>query len=133
MKKYELTPEGDLFRIKALKDFTLISGFRVKKGQKGGLVSGEHNLSQAGKCWINLGAIVAESARVCDNAFVYGKAMIYGNAEIFNNAKVYDNASVYDNAKIYGRARVCGDATIGGVTKISGSAKVGVEQRLLNR
>ena len=48
-KKYELVPsdrEG-LFRIKALKNFN-----DVKKGDIGGYVECEKNLSQYGDCWI---------------------------------------------------------------------------------
>ena len=53
MKKYELTDETievygtALHRIKALKDFG-----NVKKGELGGYVESEHNLSQEGNCWV---------------------------------------------------------------------------------
>ena len=48
-KKYELIPsdkEG-LYRIKAVKDFS-----NVKKGDIGGYIEGEKNLSHDGNCWI---------------------------------------------------------------------------------
>ena len=74
-KKYELIPsdkEG-LFRVKALRDFN-----DVKKGDIGGYVEGEKNLSQLGDCWI------------------------YDNARIYNNAVIRDDARVCDNARIWG-------------------------------
>ena len=49
-KKYELieTDYDGYSRVKALKDFQLITGEMVKKEDLGGLVNGEHNLSQEG-------------------------------------------------------------------------------------
>lgn len=73
--KYELTDETidvsgtTLHRIKALKDFG-----NVKKGELGGYVESEYNLSQIGNC------------------LVYGNARVYGNAELCGNARVYGNA-----------------------------------------
>ena len=98
MKKYELTDETidvlgiTLHRVKALKDFD-----DVKKGEFGGYVESEHNLSQAGNCW------------VYGNARVYGNACVYGNAQVYDNACVYGNAWVYDNAKVCGDAMICSD------------------------
>lgn len=86
MKKYELTDETievygtALHRIKALKDFG-----NVKKGELGGYVESEHNLSQEGNCW------------VC------------GNAEVYDNAEVCGNA---DYITIKGLGSVCRNTTI---------------------
>ena len=125
--KYELIPsdiEG-LFRIKALKDFN-----DVKKGDIGGYVESEKNLSQLGDCWIYDNAKVYDNAEVCDNAQVCGKAKVYGNAYVFGNAKVCckarveDNAVVWNNAQIYGYAKVCGDAVVCGNAKVCCKARV---------
>ena len=84
-KKYKLTEETiivndkSLYRIEALKDFS-----NVRKGDKGGFIENEENLSQSDDCW------------VC------GDAMVYDNARVFGNAKVYGNE------KVYGDAVVCG-------------------------
>ena len=43
-KKYELIPDGSLFRLRALRDFG-----DVKKGDIGGLVESEENLSHNGE------------------------------------------------------------------------------------
>ena len=143
MKKYKLTNETihvdghTLHRIEALTHFS-----DVYKGDKGGFVESEDNLSQDGDCWIYGTAKVCGNARVVDNAKVhgdasiYGDALIYGNAEVFGNAKVLtharicDNAKVWgntviaDNTKVYGDAKVCGDAIIYGRAEVGGDAKV---------
>ena len=131
--KYELIPsdkEG-LFRIKALKDFG-----NVKKGDIGGYVESEKNLSQYDDCWIY------DNAKVCDNAVVIGKAIVCGNARVYDNAQVcdnaivrddarvfanaqiYDNAVVVGNARVYGNAQVCGNAQIWGYVVIQGNTVV---------
>ena len=100
-KKYKLTEETinvngiTLYRIEALKDFG-----NVKKGDKGGFIEKENNLSQSGDCW------------------VYGNAKVYNNAKVFDNADIYGNAEVYDNATISGNAKVYGNAVICGNTKV---------------
>ena len=91
--KYELTDETidvsgtTLHRIKALKDFG-----NVKKGELGGYVESEYNLSQIGNCWVYGNARVCGDAELCGNAKVYGNAWVYGNAEVCGNARVYGNA-----------------------------------------
>lgn len=84
-KKFELTEEFiinnsgiKLYRIKALKDFS-----DVKKGDLGGYVQQERNLSQFGNAWI------------CGNAKVYGNARVFENAWILGDAKVFGDAKVY--------------------------------------
>ncbi len=97
MKKYELTDETKCFcgrtlhRIVALRDFG-----SVKKGDKGGWIEKEDNLSHEGNCW------------------VYGYAKVYDNAEVCDEAVVYGYAKVYDNVKVCGNAKVCGCAEITG-------------------
>ena len=114
-KKYELIPsdrEG-LFRIKALKDFN-----DVKKGDIGGYVESERNLSQYDDCWIYGNAVVCDYAVVMDNARIWDAAVISDEAQIWDNAEVYDkvqiwgNAIVRDNAKVLVNARVCDNAVI---------------------
>lgn len=71
-KKYELVPETitefycrPMYRIRALKDFS-----DVKKGDLGGYVESEYNLSQTGNCWIYDDSIVGLGARIIDNAML---------------------------------------------------------------
>jgi hypothetical protein len=108
-KKYELIPsdkEG-LYRIKALRNFG-----DVKKGEIGGYVSGEHNLSHSGLCWIY------------DDAKVYDDALVSANAKVYDNARLYDKAVVCENAEVCGSAWVYGSATIDGNAVVCGDAEV---------
>lgn len=65
----------ELFQIKAK-----ISFGSVSKGELGGYVAKEDNLSDEGNAW------------------VYGDAWVYGNARVSGNARVYSNAEVSGNA-----------------------------------
>ena len=108
-KKYELIPsdkEG-LFIIKALKSFS-----NVTIGDIGGYVSGEHNLSHDGDCWIY------------NNAEVYNYAQVYDDARISDSAQVYDHARVYNDAKVSDFARVYGSSQVSGFARIYGNARI---------
>ena len=86
-KKYKLTDETievegkALYRIEALKDFC-----EIKKGDKGGFIESEDNLSHEGNAW------------VYDDACVYDNALVTDDACVCGNARVYDNDWVYDHA-----------------------------------
>ena len=142
-KKYELVPEGNLFRIRAVKDFS-----NVKKGDLGGLVEDGLILSHKGDCWIYDNAKVYGMCRISENATIKDNAQVSGHAKISENARIEDNAQVsgyaqvfrnaivYDNATISGNAHIMGfarissnaivydNATISGKSEVSGSAKV---------
>ena len=60
----------------------------MKKGDLGGFVESEDNLSQDGTAWI------------------------FDNAQIDSSAWVHSNAMVCDNARISDNAEVCGNTTI---------------------
>ena len=154
-KKYKLTEETinvngrTLYRIEALKDFG-----DVKKGDNGGFIEKEDNLSQSGNCWVYGDAkvygdaIVYDNAniycraQVYDNAIVYGdarvhsdaivrgntrvfeNAVVYGNAQVYGNAVVCDNANVFNNATVHDNAKVCGMVEVFGHAEISGDAVI---------
>lgn len=137
MMKYELTSETKtfkgsvLYRIKALKDFS-----NVRKGDLGGWIQSESNLSQDGDCWIHHEAKVYGEAmvygnadvfcyaRIRNNAKVYGNAYVYDHATVSGYAHVYDNARVHDNAKVYGNAHVHGTADVSSNARVYGNAFV---------
>ena len=124
-KKYKLTDETinvngkTLYRIKSLKDFG-----NVKKGDKGGFVEKEENLSQSGDCWVYDNAKVYNNAKVFDYADIYGNAEIFGNAIVSSNARVYGNAKVYHYAMVYDNAEVCDNAIISGNAEVYHDAAV---------
>ena len=110
-KKYMLTnytKEYDgqtLYRIRALKDFG-----NVKAGELGGFVSGEHNLSQEGDCWVDYFATVTHNARITDNAIVSGKAVVTDNARITENIIINDNVKIGGDVKLSEYAQIKGFA-----------------------
>ena len=116
-KKYEILenifiqPEEGLklYRIRALRDIGM-----VKKGELGGFIEKESNLSQEGNCWVGGNAWVFMNAQVQDNAIVSGDAIVFGRAKISNNAIVTENARVYDNSRVIDNAKVYGNVKIGG-------------------
>ena len=118
-KKFELTEaniEWDghiLHRIKALKDFG-----NVKKGDMGGFVESEDNLSQDGDCWIYY------YAKVYGNAKVFGAARVYAHAQVHGNAKVFDNANVCGDTQVFDSAVICDDAIVSDNAKVFGNAKI---------
>ena len=126
MKKFELTAEfvtnvfGEkLFRIKALVAFG-----NVEKGELGGFIEKEDNLSHDGNAWVYGDAQVSGNARVYGNAWVSGNAQVYGDARVYGNAWVYGDARVSGDAQVYGDARVSGNAGVYGDARVSGNAQV---------
>ena len=124
-KKYKLTEETinvdgrTLYRIEALKDFDV-----VEKGDKGGFIENESNLSQSGDCWVYGNAKVSDNAMVCGNAKVYGNARVYCNALVCGNAMVSVNALVIDKARVYSNAKVCDNAIVRGKANVYSHAEV---------
>ena len=132
MKKYELTSETkvinglELHRIKAIESFG-----SVGKGDLGGWIESEKNLSQRGDAWVCRHAIVYDNARVYDNAMISGNAVVSGTVVVSENATVCENATVRGNATVDGNARISGNAwvydnaKVGGNAEVSGNAVVG--------
>lgn len=150
-KKYELLKddyikvgERTVYRIRALKDFG-----NVKKGDLGGYIAKEENLSHDRNAWVFDNAVVVgeeaavyDDAEIHDNVRVYDRAKVYHdaivrsaticmNAEIFGDAKVEGGSHsssvvICDNAKIYDHARVEGGSTIiGGSVRVSSFCEIG--------
>ena len=88
-KKYELLKDDaitsfgrTLYRIKATTDFG-----DVKKGELGGYIEKEENLSHLGNAWVSGNALVSGNARVSDDAWVSGNARVseLGDVIVFKN------------------------------------------------
>lgn len=126
MGKYELTSETkvingvELHRIKALDSFG-----NIKKGELGGWIESEKNLSQYVDAWVFDNAIVCENARVDGNAMVYGNARVDGNATVGDYAMVCGDATVGENARVDGHAIVGGHATVDGHSTVGDYAMIG--------
>lgn len=126
MKKYKLTNNKKewfgktLYQIESLIDFG-----DVKKGDKGGYIEKEENLSHEGNAWVYGDAKVCDNAKICDNAKVYDNAWVYGNACMSEDSHVYDSSMVFDNARMFknatarGKSTLCNNATVCGGAKIT--------------
>lgn len=104
-KKYRLTDETirfngvKLYRIEALKHF----GY-VNKGDKGGFVQSEENLSQFGNCWIYQDAKVFNNGYLCRDAVCMDNSMIYEDAMVIGDPVISGTSIVRGNAVVYGKA-----------------------------
>lgn len=132
------SPHGDtLYRIEALKDF-----YNVRKGDKGGYIQAEWNLSQSGNCWVYdeayvwQDAVVSENATIRDDAKAYVDAIVRGDSEVHGTANVFEHAIIDDcavvgySATVKGNAHVSEDAYICDVSIIRGNAKVLGDSRI---
>ena len=87
MKKYEFTGETKVIAGVTLKRIrALISFGFIVKGEIGGFIESEKNLSHDGDAWVADNAWVTDNARVTGNAWVTGDAWVAGNARVAGNA-----------------------------------------------
>ena len=101
-KKYEIVKGNnklfngiEYFRIRALKDF-----YDVRKGDFGGYIESEDNLSQEGNCWIYDDSEVFGTTHISGNTKVINKSKIRTKGEIVINDGIIDNTSILDDASI---------------------------------
>ena len=102
-----------LHRIRALSDVRP----GVQKGDLGGYVQGEENLSQEGTCWIFDNASACENCFVNQQATLSGSAVSCGSALISGGAMIRDHAVIDDNAIVTAGfireyAHIAGDSKI---------------------
>ena len=125
-KKYELTDDTmviggcTLHRIRALRSFG-----NVIRGELGGFIQSEANLSHAGEAWVHDDAAVYNNARVMHNAQIRAHARVSDIAHISGHASVTDNALVTNAALMEGNALVFGDALVFGAATVKDRASVG--------
>ena len=103
-KQWEFTGETKirfgitLKRIRAAVGFRLKCGIVISKGELGGWIEKESNLSDSawvyGDAWVSGSAEVSGDALVSDSAWVYGDAEVSGSAEVYGNARVSGDAEV---------------------------------------
>ena len=123
--KYKLTEESIKFNGKTLYRIESVRAFsNIKKGDKGGFIESERNLSHDGNAWVSDNAIVCGYARVSGNASVRDIAKISGNARVYDNVKVSGNAIIYGHSQVFDYAIVFGNAKVGGYATVSDNATV---------
>lgn len=125
-KKYEILKDTkerflgrEVYRIRALKDFA-----DVKKGDIGGYVESEYNLSQAGDCWIYDNAVACDNSVVKDNAKICDRSIVYDYSIICDNSVVCNRALICNYAKVGDYAIVCDYAVVRGYARVGYNAKI---------
>ena len=125
-KKYEILKDTEkdffghnVYRIRALKDFG-----NVKKGDIGGYVESEYNLSQEGDCWIYNNATACENSIVSGNSEIKDHAIVCVHAEIKDHAVVCGNSVVKDCAVVCGNSIVSGNSVVKEFDKVYGNTVV---------
>ena len=119
----EMTWHGHiLHRIKALKDFILINGKEIRKGDLGGWIESEDNLSQEGLCWIYDECKMYDNARRSENSIGYGNSHQFDNSQQFGDSQQFgrsrqfensiqsENSRQYGNSIQYGNSQQSGDS-----------------------
>lgn len=117
--KRVLNYEVDLYRIKALIDFG-----DVKKGDLGGYIQREENLSHEGNAWVYDEAKVYGSAKVYGNAQIRCESEVSCCAEVFGNAVLDDESFVSEYAKVYGNSKLFGSACVEWEAEVYGNAEI---------
>ena len=90
-----------LYRIRALKNFS-----DVKKGDLGGWVSSENNLSQEGDCWIYDEAKCMDNARMYDNSCIYDYSEMYDSSRMHGDSKMYNYSEMHNSCRMYGYSKM---------------------------
>lgn len=88
-KKYEKYPYGTMngkyyYSIRSLRDFG-----NVKKGQFGGLIENEHNLSHDGDCWIPSFSSAHGPTKISGNVILKPFVEILHNIDSFENVEPF--------------------------------------------
>lgn len=114
-EKSSVSSKNPTYRIVACRDIMTLNGL-VKKGELGGYVSSEKNLSQEGPCWIFDNAKVINDSSVSGNAIVAGDSIIVDSA-IYDSAVVKEagtikNSVIHDSALINSKETFIKDSTI---------------------
>lgn len=98
-----------------------------EKGEVGGFIESEENLSHEGNCWVVAGGEVFGNARVYDDAQIGSGGAVYDSAKVYGKSCVQSGANVNCNAEVFGDniiedyACISGTAKIGGKVDISGN------------
>lgn len=128
MKKYEILQDDPkpavnrpAYRIRALRD---IPEHKVRAGDLGGYLEGEHNLSHEGGAWIANEAMVVDRSRVTGNAIARDHSTMSGHTIIDDEAVLGGLASMRDHSIVRGNARVRGATTLEDTVLVEGDVDI---------
>jgi carbonic anhydrase/acetyltransferase-like protein (isoleucine patch superfamily) len=138
-KKYEFTGETlieDGIVLRQIRALRSIGG--EAKGNVGGWIESERNLSHEGECWVEEGSVVYGDVCVLGDARVMGSSVIRGESIIIRdeacvrdstveglNVGIFGNAFVDDNSHIQGNnCQIGNSAVITGSVSVYGEATI---------
>ena len=110
------------YQIEACRDFG-----DVKEDDKGGRVTGFHNLSHEGLCWIEPGSSVVEGASVRDNAHIGRHTHISGFVSVSEEASISgteDKPSLLSGRVVVEQQSIVRSSILNGNAVISNNARV---------
>ena len=126
-KKYQLLLDDTiiregrkLYRIQALRDVR----HSVEKGEVGGYVESEANLSQEGTCWLFDDACAYENGRVEGDALLSGHATLRGKAKLIEEAMVFGHAIVEGEATVGEESVLRDQVVVGGKAVVKGRVRL---------
>ena len=99
MKKYEMIKD-DCIKYKGHILYRIIALFNfgnVEKGELGGYIESEYNLSHTGDCWIYGDSKVYKKAKVTGNAKIYPGSIVCGNVCLGNHT-IIDRTKITCNS-----------------------------------
>ena len=135
-KKYEILMDKEntiewegrtLHRIRALKDFR-----NVRKGDTGGYVENEYNLSQEGDCWIYDEAKAMDNSRMYDNSVMYDYSEMYDYSTMYNNSRMYDYSEIHDSSIMHDNGRMYNNSRMYDYSEIHDSSIMYDNGRMYN-
>lgn len=129
--KYEILDEIIVFEGRVLKQIKALRDFgNVKKGDLGGYVEHNLNLSQEGNCWIDEKTVICESGYVGGDVEIKGNVVVKGNSVIVNDFYQADRKLAKpliienDTKPIKGENDYVKAISFEGNTKILGNGKI---------
>lgn len=115
-----------LHQLIAAKDFG-----NIKKGDLGGFIENEENLSQEGSCWVAQNACVFNRAKVVDNAYVCGASLI-GDDSIVSGYSTITGSSKILNFSLIENTKVVSSVIISSIIKKSKIIESGIINSQIN-
>src|SRR5450631_2440981 len=125
LEDFQITPEGTkIYRIIALRDFGDV--IRVEKGQKGGYIEGEHNLSHSGNCWpaglsriskqgrLEKNAFICDYVEVTDHVLMTDDTYADGRVHMGGWVRMLDESMAGDHARLMGTVLMSKRSRAGG-------------------
>lgn len=112
-KKYRFTGETMIFQGHTLQRIQYVEGIGfVRKGEVGGWIESESNLSHEGMCLVLDKAKVFGNAKVMEDAFIVGESIVKDNAQVKGNVELYGQVVVGADTIVSENTRIIGEAII---------------------